>query len=267
MMRAGIFLAILMAMGGTAANAQDSAGGMPKVVEHAEPIYPPLARQTRISGDVRVKVTTDGESVTNVEAVSGHPLLFKAAEENVRSWKFPANSGSSTFVVTFRYKFTTGAVDVQFFEEPGVVRLTACPPLVQVTWGWLGLGTWTVQLTSNHGKVQRTLEMSFTGPRGGELKSEFVDPKKKQGDEDADQKEDPNDDEDIDYGHKEGDFVAFMAKMEWRDGKRTTTFFVGKINGERITGTFVDDAGVRGKWDGVRVKEEHGAVTRVDEML
>ena len=48
--------------------AQESAETLPKVMQHSEPIYPPLARQTRIQGEVSVKVTTDGESVR--EAVS-----------------------------------------------------------------------------------------------------------------------------------------------------------------------------------------------------
>jgi hypothetical protein len=267
-MRAGIvwLFGLMVMAGGAMANAQDSVEAVPKVVEHAKPIYPPLARQTRISGDVRVKVTTDGEAVTNVEAVSGHPLLFKAAEDNVRTWKFATHT-ASTFSVTFRYKLTGADVDVEFLEDSGVVRLTDSPPIVQGTWAWLYLGTWSVQLTSNHGKARRTLDLSYTGPRGESLNAEFVDPKKKQDDEDEDQNADAKDDEDVDYGHKEGDFVAFTAKVEWRDGKRTTTFFVGKINGDRITGTFVDDAGVRGKWDGVRVKRERGAQVRMDEAL
>ncbi len=38
--------------------AQESPEVLPKVVQHDQPIYPPLARQTRIQGEVRVKVTT-----------------------------------------------------------------------------------------------------------------------------------------------------------------------------------------------------------------
>ena len=67
----------------SAALGQDSPNVLPKVVQHAQPIYPPLARQTRIQGDVRITRAIDGESVTNVEAVAVHPLLRKAAEDNV----------------------------------------------------------------------------------------------------------------------------------------------------------------------------------------
>jgi outer membrane biosynthesis protein TonB len=65
--------------------AQESTEALPKVVQHTEPIYPPLARQTRIQGEVSVKVTTDGESVREAVAETGHPLLRKAAEDNART--------------------------------------------------------------------------------------------------------------------------------------------------------------------------------------
>lgn len=49
------------------------------------PIYPPLARQTRITGDVELalKVRGDG-SVESVEVVSGHPLLRQAALDSAK---------------------------------------------------------------------------------------------------------------------------------------------------------------------------------------
>jgi len=57
--------------------------------------YPPLARMARIEGIaiVRVSVGPDG-SVRQAEAVSGHPLLEKAAEENARKWKFKLSGRS-----------------------------------------------------------------------------------------------------------------------------------------------------------------------------
>lgn len=271
-MRAGIvWFVVSMSMAvGMRANAQDSAGAVPKVAEHATPNYPPLARQTRISGDVRVKVTTDGEAVTNLEVISGHALLRKAAEDNVRTWKFATNSSPSTFFATFRYKLTSGSVDVEFLEEPGVIRLTASPPSVYAYYSNLDMGAWSVKLTSSHGELLRILEMSTTGP-GEWLDIKFMDEKeykkeeekKQEEDEKEEEKEEENreqkdkkaDEQEIDFGHTEKDFVSFAASLEWRAGKRTTTFFVGKINGEKITGTFVDGAGVTGKWNGVQIKK------------
>src|SRR3989442_15946821 len=91
--------ALLAAM--PSALAQQSTEVLPKGVQHTEPIYPPLARQTRIQGEVLVKVTTDGESVRDAEAETGHPLLRKAAQDNSRTWKFVAHT-PGTFQVTFR---------------------------------------------------------------------------------------------------------------------------------------------------------------------
>jgi hypothetical protein len=50
-----------------------TSSALPLVVQHADPTYPPLARQTRISGDVHVEITTDGESVISAAAIDGHP--------------------------------------------------------------------------------------------------------------------------------------------------------------------------------------------------
>src|SRR5258708_6049826 len=114
-------LSVLLAAGAAAA-AQESSEILPRVVQHAEPMYPPLARQTRIQGEVLVKITTDGESVLNAEAEKGHPLLRTAAEDNAKTWKFVAHP-PGTFHVTFRYKLLSDNVDVEFLELPAIVQI------------------------------------------------------------------------------------------------------------------------------------------------
>jgi TonB family protein len=56
--------------------------------------YPPLARQTRISGTVvaKVFVANDGK-VDHVEIVSGHPLLQQTVVDSLRQWTFLPQSG------------------------------------------------------------------------------------------------------------------------------------------------------------------------------
>jgi len=56
--------------------------------------YPPLARQTRISGTVvlRVFVASDGK-VSRVDVRSGHPLLVEIPKETVLRWKFDPQPG------------------------------------------------------------------------------------------------------------------------------------------------------------------------------
>ncbi|HET8965363.1 MAG TPA: energy transducer TonB [Candidatus Acidoferrum sp.] len=60
-----------------------------KLVNRVQPQYPPLARQTRISGTVRLHalISKDG-SVQQLEVMSGHPLLVQAALDAVRQWRY-----------------------------------------------------------------------------------------------------------------------------------------------------------------------------------
>jgi len=72
--------------------------------------YPPLARQTRISGTVVVRVTvgTDG-SVEGGQAISGHALLKGAAEDGAKKMKFNAQAdGKRTFDLTVEYALADG---------------------------------------------------------------------------------------------------------------------------------------------------------------
>ena len=59
------------------------------LVNRVQPQYPPLARQTRISGTVRLHaiISKDG-SVQQLEVLSRHPLLVEAALDAVRQWKY-----------------------------------------------------------------------------------------------------------------------------------------------------------------------------------
>ncbi len=60
-----------------------------KLVKQARPFYPPLARQARITGTVRLHavIAKDG-SVAQLEVISGHPLLLQAALDAARQWKY-----------------------------------------------------------------------------------------------------------------------------------------------------------------------------------
>ena len=60
-----------------------------KLLNRVQPVYPPLARQTRISGTVRLHVvlSRDG-TVKSVDVISGHPLLLQASLDAVRQWRY-----------------------------------------------------------------------------------------------------------------------------------------------------------------------------------
>jgi TonB family protein len=59
-------------------------------VVHYEPVrYPPLARRTRIGGEVKLHVVVAKTgAVSEATIVSGHKLLVESARDNIRAWKF-----------------------------------------------------------------------------------------------------------------------------------------------------------------------------------
>lgn len=218
----------------TNAKAQDSAEVLPEVVAHASVTYPPLARQARIQGDVRVRITTDGEAVSAAEAETGNPILRKGAEENVRTWKFAAHR-PGTFHVTFRYKLLSGNVDVDFLESPGVVQVGAPPPVVIIDYTNVGLGSWKAEFKTQEGVFTQTLVLYYSGPPEGEwVDGNSVGPKGEK--------------EEIEWGHKDGDYLTFAIALPANDGQRTKTVLLGKMTRNRIVGTFVNDSGMRGVW-------------------
>ena len=61
----------------------------PRILSRINPNYPPLARQTRIQGDVVLDAVIDTEgNVVQLQVVSGHALLIQAALEAVKQWKY-----------------------------------------------------------------------------------------------------------------------------------------------------------------------------------
>jgi TonB family protein len=60
------------------------------------PIYPPLARQARIAGDVKIQLRIQRNgSVDSAEVISGHPMLKQAALESAQKSTFECETWSS----------------------------------------------------------------------------------------------------------------------------------------------------------------------------
>jgi protein TonB len=59
------------------------------LIKRVNPVYPPLARQARIQGQVvlHAVISKDG-SITGLNLVSGHPMLAPAAIDAVKQWKY-----------------------------------------------------------------------------------------------------------------------------------------------------------------------------------
>jgi periplasmic protein TonB len=61
----------------------------PRIIHRVEPTYPPLARQTHMSGVVILDAILDEQgNVAEMKIVSGPPLLIQAAMVAVKQWKY-----------------------------------------------------------------------------------------------------------------------------------------------------------------------------------
>ncbi len=59
------------------------------LVRRVEPIYPALARQIRLSGQVRLHavIAADG-TIASLEVMDGAPLLVRSALDAVAQWRY-----------------------------------------------------------------------------------------------------------------------------------------------------------------------------------
>jgi TonB family protein len=108
--------------------------GLPNIrVAHYEPVhYPPLARQTRISGTVRLQVSVDPSgNVTDALVLAGHPLLARTAEENIHRWRFrPVANGNAQFALSYDFLLGDGMQPLSeevLFVSPGHIRVVVGP--------------------------------------------------------------------------------------------------------------------------------------------
>jgi protein TonB len=58
-------------------------------IRKVQPVYPPMARATRVQGQVQIEVVIDVDgSVIQATVIDGHPFLQRAALEAAQQWKF-----------------------------------------------------------------------------------------------------------------------------------------------------------------------------------
>jgi len=59
------------------------------LIYKVQPVYPPMARAARVQGTVvlRAMISKNG-TIENLQVVSGHPLLVRAAKDAVRQWLY-----------------------------------------------------------------------------------------------------------------------------------------------------------------------------------
>jgi TonB family protein len=112
------------------------------IKEKKLPIYPPLARRAHlVGGDVQLVAEIDRNGVvTSVHGSGTHPLFCKAAEENLRQWKFgpfaPDQQFPANFKITFSYRMagSPAAYSVPAtvkWKLPERVEIVVPPPIME----------------------------------------------------------------------------------------------------------------------------------------
>ena len=103
----------------------------PVLVSANIPKHPPLACQARIAGVVKLTFVLSGNAgePTNVEAISGHPMLKDAAIENVKTWKFKNSYAEGKYETTFDYQFPSSGPQKVTFESFHRVEVATCLPV------------------------------------------------------------------------------------------------------------------------------------------
>jgi TonB family protein len=106
----------------------------PSLPIHVESlVYPLVAYQARISGEVVVMAQIDSEGRVQVPVRPlGHPLLVQAAEENIKTWRFQRGPGSE-LRVTYRFRLDGEPrydypLSVCKFDLPNSVTVVTPPP-------------------------------------------------------------------------------------------------------------------------------------------
>jgi TonB family protein len=97
------------------------------------PKYPALARQAGVEGIVKLTFTLEGMGTepTNIQVISGYPLLNSPTIENVRTWRFNNSYAvERKYEITFEYRIT-GQPGVCFESFHKVTVRTANPIKVE----------------------------------------------------------------------------------------------------------------------------------------
>lgn len=106
------FLAVALVLGAGLASplksaAQDVApeSAKRKVKTRVIPEYPPVARQMKVTGKVKIETTiaADGH-VSNTKVIGGSPLLVSAAIDAIKKWRF--EPAAKETVETIEFEFT-----------------------------------------------------------------------------------------------------------------------------------------------------------------
>jgi TonB family protein len=157
-----ISLCVLSSQCGSAQDAASARTPQPAevvLVKLSPPLYPPLARQARIMGDVKVyvHVRKDG-NVASAELSGGHPMLTQAALESARKSQFECRGcgdEETSYLLTYTFGFLDNGPKEVVSERP--VRSAKCLFLwkcgIERTTNWQCPDTRPAKMTESHGHV------------------------------------------------------------------------------------------------------------------
>lgn len=131
--RAGILLSVIVLI----LTAQAGKEVEPTAL-HIESIrYPDFAQKAQIQGGVEVEITiSSAGEVSSATAMSGHPVLRRAAEENARKWRFNTNSVERHIQIRYEFVLEEPKTDYKpetrnTFDLPRGVRVASNMPRPQ----------------------------------------------------------------------------------------------------------------------------------------
>jgi len=196
--------------------------------------YPRFAIDAGIEGTVKLRVSTNGHSATEIDAKQGNPFLVRAAVSNLHTWRF-ADHMPRTFNVIYSYRLLDS--EVEFLKQPGMVEIDEVPPLVIIDNGYPydPPEIWHAELKSSRGNMRADLSlgMSYDMPDGYVLGPAGKNEK-------------------IREGHHDGNMLGFDATVQGLDGRPIKVSVLGKKTRNKITGVFLDYSGVAGTWTALR---------------
>jgi len=85
-------------------------------IEFRPPVYPQMAVAARINGDVRLAFNVNDSVLSNVTALSGHPILINAALESLHGSRLQCDGCGDEprhFVVTYEFEIVGSTCDSQ----------------------------------------------------------------------------------------------------------------------------------------------------------
>lgn len=124
-----------------------------KLVKRVYPVYPPLARQARISGTVTLHVLINKKGrIEQLEVISGHPLLVQASVDAVKKWEYEPSLCGTGKSRNQKHKLPSG---MWTFQR----NLPPCSPNSLAT---ARMGSFSARPVANHYHPETFFETAFT---------------------------------------------------------------------------------------------------------